>query len=632
MRVTRETLKPVASCVAIALSIFQIWFTAGFDVMDAPMLRAIHLGAVMALIFLWFPAVKPTPGEVENPLWLVLDFVLIGISIAVAYYLVSQIDYILTRIRYVDPVSMEDMVYGTICILLVLEVTRRTSGWALVTVSSCFLLYAVWGNYLPSSIGHAGVTYEMLIEQLYLLTDGVYGIPIAVASTMIFAFVMFGAFLECSGLSRVFMELACVLTRKSAGGPAKVAIFASALFGTISGSAAANVYGTGTFTIPLMKRVGYSGPFAGAVEAVASTGGQLMPPIMGAAAFVMADVTGAGYLAVAKAAVLPSILYYLSLFCMIHFEAVGKGVGRMPADMIPPTREVLGRLYYIAPILILIGFLISGRSAISAAFLGTLSVVLVAAFRKETRFTPTRLRLALEMSARNALMISACCACAGIVVGIMALTGVGYKFINVITSLGGDYLLLMMVLLMVTCIILGMGVPTTPAYVIVATLGAPALMKMGVPIMAAHMFVLYFAILSVITPPVCLASYAGAAIAEANAMRTGYVAVKLGIVAFIIPYMFVFEPALLLEGSLSTVIWAVITAITGVVGLAAGLQGWFLTQCRIHERFFLGIGGLTLIYPGLITDTIGFSLITLASLLQLYRRRVSAAPLPVVIE
>lgn len=621
MAITRQTIKPLATAVAIGLSIFQIYFTAGFDVMDAPMLRAIHLGAVMTLIFMWFPPVKVEQGKEEHPLWLVLDAVLICLSIAVAYYLVSQIEYILTRIRYVDPVTTEDMVYGTICILLVLEVTRRTSGWALVVVSGCFLLYALVGEHLPSAISHGGISYEMLMEQLYLLTDGVYGIPLAVASTMIFAFVMFGAFLECSGLSRVFMEISCVATRKSAGGPAKVAIFASALFGTISGSAAANVYGTGTFTIPLMKRVGYSGPFAGAVEAVASTGGQLMPPIMGAAAFVMADLTGAGYLAVAKAALLPSILYYAALFFMIHFEAVGKGIGRMPEELIPPTRDVMKRLYYILPIVILIIFLVVGWSVIFSAFIGTLSVVIVAAFHKDTRFTLSKFLKALEHSARNALMISACCACAGIIVGIMALTGVGYKFINLITTIGGDHLLLLMVLLMLTCIILGMGVPTTPAYVIVATLGAPALMKMGVDPLPAHLFVLYFAILSVITPPVCLASYAGAAIAEAPAMKTGFVAAKLGIVAFIIPFMFVFQPALLLEGELTTVAGAVVTSLVGVIGLSAGMQGWFIAACRAYERVFLVAGGLMLIYPGLVTDLIGCGLIGATVMLQLPRRQ-----------
>lgn len=616
MSLTRDSLKPIATVIAIGLAIFQIYFTAGFDVIDSPMLRAIHLGTVMILIFLWFPPFKVKAGERENLIWLIMDIILVALAIAVAYYLVSQIEYILTRIRYVDPVSTKDMIYGSICILLVLEVTRRTSGWALVIVASIFLLYAFVGNYLPREIRHAGISFPMLIEQLYLLTDGIYGIPLAVASTMIFAFVMFGAFLEKSGLSSVFMDLACLLTKKSAGGPAKVSILASALFGSISGSAVANVYGTGTFTIPLMKRVGYSPAFAGAVEAVASTGGQLMPPIMGAAAFIMADVSGAGYLAVAKAALLPSILYYVALFFMIHFEARNKNIGTIPIDEIPATKDVFRKLYYILPIVMLITILLLGRSVISAAFISTASIIVIAAFNKETRFNTKKFLSALEYSSKNALMISACCACAGIIVGIVALTGVGYKFINFITAIGENHIFILLVLLMLTCMILGMGVPTTPAYVIVATLGAPALIKMGIPSLAAHLFVLYYAILSVLTPPVCLAAYAGAAIAEAGAMRTGVVAFKIGIVAYIIPFIFVFEPALLLEGDLFTVAMAVTSSIIGVIMLAAGIQGYFLKSCNTVERLVLVASSLALIYPGAYSDIIGLSLGSLVYIFQ----------------
>ena len=327
-----------------------------------------------------------------------------------------------------------------------------------------------------------------------------------------------------------------MLTRRSKGGPAKVSIFASALFGSISGSAVANVYSTGTFTIPLMKRVGYTPSFAGAVEAVSSTGGQLMPPIMGATAFVMADVTGAGYLAVAKAALLPSLLYYFSLLMMIHFEAVNKNIGIIPADQIPDPRSVLRRTYHILPIIVLIGLLVSGRSVISSAFISIASVIVVSCFSAETRFTPKSLYHTLELSSRNALMISTCSACAGIIVAIVSITGIGYKFISIITDLGQFHILLLLILLMFTCFVLGTGVPATPAYIIVATLGAPALMKLGIPTLSAHMFVLYYAILSEITPPVCLSAYAGASIAGANAMQTGWRAFRLGIVAYIIPF------------------------------------------------------------------------------------------------
>ena len=614
-------LKHVISALAVFLSLFQIYFTGGFGLIDAHVLRAIHLSIVMALIVMITPGYADNDPAMKKNIFRIVNVVLVILAFSSAYYVVTEQANLMTRIRYVDEVTPRDMTYGIILTALVLEVTRRTSGWSLVLVSGAFLAYGLWGDRLPGGLGHPGISGEQLIEQLFLLTDGIYGTPLAVASTMIFAFVMFGAFLHVSGMSGVFMDLACLLTKNSKGGPAKVAIFASALFGTISGSAPANVYGTGTFTIPLMKRVGYTAPFAGAVEAVASTGGQIMPPIMGAAAFIMADLTGAGYLAVAKAALLPALLYYLALLAMIHFEALSKNLGKLPADQVPDSRRVLSRLYYLLPIVLLLVAMFMGRSVIFCAFFATLCVVLLSFFRRETRMTPSRLLQGLEWSARNALMISSCCACAGIVIGVIALTGVGYNFINLVTTLAGDSLFLLMLFLTFTCIVLGMGVPTTPAYIIVATLGAPALIKMGVPAIAAHMFVFYYAILSVITPPVCMASFAGAAIAEADAMKSGFVSVKLGIVAFIIPFMFVYQPALLLQGDTPDVAVACVTAVIGVIGLAMGMQGWMLTNCAPWERVLLIVGGLTLIYPGSMTDALGIALIVLAGISQAAKRK-----------
>ena len=618
--ISRDSLKGITSVIAVGLAIFQIYFTAGFGIIDSQLLRTIHLGIVLALVFLYFPPKKLQEGEREHPGWLALDLVLICGAFATAYFLASDIDYYMERIRYVDPVSDAETVCATAAVLLVLEATRRVAGLPLVIVASAFLAYGLGGQYLPGILRHDGVTYKMLCEQLYLVTEGLYGIPLAVSSTMIFAFVMFGAFLESSKMSSLFMDLACLLTRKSAGGPAKVAIFASALFGTISGSAAANVYGTGTFTIPLMKKVGYTPHFAGAVEAVASTGGQMMPPIMGAAAFIMADVIGVSYLTIAKAALIPSVLYYLTLLAIIHLEAVSKNMGTLPPELVPSAASVLRRLYYLFPLVFLITILLMGRSVIACAYYGTVCIVILSMIRSETRFTFKRLCGALELSAKNAMMVSSCCACAGIIIGVISLTGIGYKFINVITALAGSNLLLLMAMLMVTCIILGMGVPTAPAYIIVATLGAPALMKAGVPIIAAHMFVYFYAILSVITPPVCLAAFAGAAIAETNAMKTGVTAMKLGIVAFIIPFMFVFEPALLMQGSTTEIVTAFASALVGVIGVASGMQNWLLVRCRLWERALLLASGLMLIFPGLITDTIGLSSLLIVLFAQRLRR------------
>ena len=613
-------LKPVATVVAIVLSLFQIYFTGGFGVTDAHILRGTHLTLIMILVLLLVPSRKLAPGEKEGWFPILIDLALIALAIAINVYVFQEADNISRRLKYVEDVTNLDLFYGTGLVLLVLEATRRTSGWPLVIVSGSFLAYAMFGEYMPGGLAHNGIEYDRLIEQLFLLTDGIYGVPLGAAAGMIFAFVMFGAFLESSKMSSLFMDLACLLTRKSAGGPAKVSIFASALFGTISGSAAANVYGTGTFTIPLMKKVGYTPHFAGAVEAVASTGGQMMPPIMGAAAFIMADVIGVSYLTIAKAALIPSVLYYLTLLAIIHLEAVSKNMGTLPPELVPSAASVLRRLYYLFPLVFLITILLMGRSVIACAYYGTVCIVILSMIRSETRFTFKRLCGALELSAKNAMMVSSCCACAGIIIGVISLTGIGYKFINVITALAGSNLLLLMAMLMVTCIILGMGVPTAPAYIIVATLGAPALMKAGVPIIAAHMFVYFYAILSVITPPVCLAAFAGAAIAETNAMKTGVTAMKLGIVAFIIPFMFVFEPALLMQGSTTEIATAFASALIGVIGIASGMQNWLLVRCRLWERALLLASGLMLIFPGLITDTIGLSSLLIVLFAQRLRK------------
>ena len=617
MTLTRKTLAPVATVMAVILCAFQIYATGGIGVLEAPVLRAGHLSMILFLAFFWIPPMKS-----RDPVWVVaLDIMLALASMAVLGYILYDLEGILNHMRYVDEITPAAMAFGTLCMLLVLEATRRLSGWPLVIVAAAFIAYAMFGEYMPVSMRHDPITYDRFIETMFLLTDGIYGISLSTACTMIFAFCMFGAFLEVSTMNSVFMDLSCLLTRKSRGGPAKVAIFASALFGSISGSAPANVYATGVFTIPLMKRVGYRPAFAGAVEAVASTGGQIMPPVMGAAAFIMADLTGLGYLAVIKAALLPAVLYYLALWIMIHFEACKYNLGTIPPEDVPDKKSVIRRLYYLLPIGLLILLLLSGRSVNFAAFGTTLFIVFLGMCAAATRFTPARFLLALKVTARNALMVSTCCACAGIVVGCITATGIGFKFINIITSLADNNLVLMMIVLMLTCIVLGMGVPTTPAYIIVATLGAPVLIKMGVPVIAAHMFVFYYAILSVVTPPVCLAAFSGAAIAEADAMRTGFISMKLAVVAFIVPFFFVLQPSLLMQGSAMDVTQAIVTSIIAMYALAGAMQGYLLITANIIERVALLTGGLTMLYPGTLTDLVGLGCLIGVLALQLARRK-----------
>lgn len=609
----------IVKIIAICLSLFQL-YTTGFGVLEAPLQRSIHLGLILVLVFLLHPRSK----KINNEKIYISDLILATIAFSTIIFFWINLESILNRMRYVDPVTSLEVVFGIVTILIVLEATRRVSGWPLVIVAIVALGYAIFGAYLPGPLAHKGVTIPRLVEQMFLLTDGIYGIPLGVASTIIFAFILFGAFLEKTDLSSLFMDLACYLTKNSKGGPAKVAIFASALFGTISGSAPANVYTTGVFTIPLMKKVGYKPEFAGAVEAVASTGGQIMPPIMGAAAFIMADLLGVSYLTVAAAALIPAILYYLSLYSMIHLEAVKNDLGTLPPEQVPEKKVVVSKLYYIIPIVVLIAFLLSGKSVMLSAFIATISIIIVAMFKKETRLNVSKFLDTLELAAKNAIMVSTCCACAGIVVGVITLTGVGFKFINAITFLAMGNLFLLLVLLAITCIILGMGVPTTPAYIIVAMLGAPALIKAGIIPVASHMFVFYYAILSVITPPVALAAYSGAAIAKCDAMSTGWVAVKLGIVAFIIPFIFVYEPALLWQGPLHLILLSLLTACIGVIGIAGGMSGWLVLRANVLERILLIVGGVTLIYPGFTSDLIGLALLSLVTIIQLNKKRKEA--------
>ena len=604
---SRESLKKAAYPIGIAMALFQLYYTIGYGVLEGSLLAAIFLSFALTMIFLLHPAVKPREGRREPAFMLLVDLVLAACAIATSVYLYFNYEELQERMAYIDEVPAQAMALAYILVGLSLEATRRMTGLPLFTVAIAFFAYFLWGDHLPSLIRHNGATLENIAENMYLTGEGVYGIPIMLACSTLFAFMMFGAFLEGSNMSSIFMDLAYRLTRKSQGGPAKVSIFASALFGTISGSSAGNVYTTGVFTIPLMKSCGYQPHFAGAVEAVASTGGQIMPPVMGAAAFMMAELCGVSYLEVAKAALLPALLYYLALWVMIHFEARRRGLGLISSELVPSLRSILSRLYFLAPLVILVAVMIDGRSAAICANMATGSILLLSFFRRDTRFTLKRFFDTLYAASASSLMVVACCAASGIVVGVINYTGIGFKFINVLTNLADGHLFIMLLLLMVTSFILGMGMPTTPAYIVVATLGAPALIRMGLAPLVAHMFCFYYAILSFITPPVCVAAYAGANIAEADPMKTGFTSMKLGVVAFIVPVMFVYEPSLLWQGSLFSSAAATVTAIIGVIGLSGALQNWLLRTCTLPERILLLVGGLSLFYPGFITDLIGFA-------------------------
>lgn len=599
--------------IALAMTAFHL-YVGFFGAPHSLVLRATHLGFALVLAFLVFP--MRAKGELERPGPLDLLFAL-GALAASAYPILS-LDYIYGRFIYVDDLRTADWFFGSVILIALLEATRRVLGAALPLTALAFLAYALL---------FTNVSPQVLMEQLYLSTEGIYGIPTSVSATYVMLFILFGAAVERTGTGRFFMNLALALTGHTTGGPAKVACITSGLFGTVSGSAVANVMTTGAFTIPLMKRLGYRPSFAGAVEAVASTGGQLMPPIMGAAAFVMAEFLGVSYLQVTVWALVPALLYYIALFAAIHFEAKRAGLVGLPRSELPPLRRVLAEEGHLAiPLLVIVGMLVAGWSAPFAALTGVASVFPAALLRATTRDAVILDNIldACAAGARNTVPVALACGCAGIVIGVITLTGLGITFTRLVLEMAANALLPALLLTMLAGIVLGMGMPTTPAYIMQVALLIPALVKLGVDQPAAHLFALYFAVLSAITPPVALAVYAANGISGANLWETGVTAVRLGLTGYLVPFMFVFGPALLLQGSWAEVLLAAATACAGVTCLAASLAGHLRGPLRPWQRAALFAAAMVLVVPGLYTDLGGIALLALALLPDLGLRRRSA--------
>ncbi len=602
--IRRNLFSILVTLIAVSFSLFHL-YTAFFGLLGGLLQRSIHLAFAMALTFLLSPGKK---GSVRKVSLLSLAMAIAG-AVCTAYLV---IEYEELSFRMGRP-TFWDSALGVTEIILLLEMTRRKIGWPLPTVAILFLIYAFVGPYLPESIAHRGYEFTRVVSQMYLTTEGIFGIPLGVSATFVILFIIFGAFLQASGGGQFFIDLAVALFGRVRGGPAKIAVVASAFFGTISGSAVANVVGTGTFTIPLMKRTGYKPEFAGAVEAVASSGGQLMPPVMGAAAFIMAEILNISYLKVCIAAAIPAILYYTCLLVGVDLEAAKSGLKGLPKEELPRVRAVLkeGWPLLVPPLLLIYFLAIAMVTPIKAACWSILATIIVSALRKKDRMDLKKLIKALEDGARGAVEVAAACACAGIVVGIFTLTGLGMVLSGLLIDLAGGSLLFLLFLTMIASLILGMGMPTTACYIVLAILVAPTLIKMGIPPIAAHLFVFYFGIISAITPPVALAAYAGAGIAGAPPMKTGFIACKLGLAAFIIPYMFVYGPSMLAQGSGTTILWTALTGLLGSASIAAAVEGWILTRLTLPFRIFLAAGGLCLIKPGLFTDFIGFSLLVM---------------------
>ncbi|MFS0887202.1 TRAP transporter permease [Peribacillus frigoritolerans] len=589
----------------LAFSLFQL-YTAIFGVFTAQIQRTIHLGFALSLIFLLFPAnrKKREKGKFQIAWY---DIILALLSIGVGAYWPLFFEDIVMNVGRLGAL---DFAVGLMAILLVLEATRRAVGIPIMVIALLFIFYGIFGQYMPGFLAHRGLTLERLVQTMFFSTEGILGTPLAVSSTFIFLFLLFGSFLVRTGVGQYFNDLATAIAGRRIGGPAKVAIFSSALQGTISGSSVANVVTSGSFTIPMMKNLGYKKEFAGAVEAAASTGGQLMPPIMGAAAFLMVEFIGNGitYWDIAKAAAIPAILYFSGIWIMTHFEAKRLGLRGLTKEEIPSKKEVFRKFYLLIPILSIILLLMLNITVTHAALYSIAISVLVGFINKDVRMKFIDIIYALVDGARTALAVAAATAAAGIIVGIVTKTGLGLKLANGLIDLSGGYLIPTLMLTMVAAIILGMGSPTTANYVITSTIAAPAIILLGVPDLSAHLFVFYFGIIADITPPVALAAFAAAGVAGGEPIKTGIQSSKLAIAAFIIPYIFVLSPQMLMiDTTWMEVVWVVFTALSGMVAIGAGVIGYWMRRMRWLERVLAIIVGLLLIYPETISDIVGVS-------------------------
>lgn len=563
-----------------------------------------HIGFGFVLTLSLYCGSRGSRRDVISP----LDLALMLAGVLCAIYLVVEMDELVYRIG-IAPTKM-DLVVSVVMIGLVLEITRRTCGNILPCIAIVFILYTHYGSYIPGLLGHRGYSWSRMLSYMVGM-DAMFSVPLGASATMVFLFVVFGAFLNASGSGKLFIDLALSLSGARRGGPAKVAILSSALFGTVSGNSVANVVSTGAFTIPMMKSTGYRPVFAAAVEATASTGGQLTPPILGSAAFIMAQLVGVPYMDIIVASIIPALLYFYTVFLMVDLEAVKYGLSGMEKEKLPVFREVaLKRGYLLLPLLVLIYVLsVLNASPIRAAMWGIITAILVTYVRWIDRMTPKDILMALSKGAQSSCSIIASCATAGIVVGALNMTGAGLKLASTIVSMSGGILIFGLFLTMVTSIILGMGLPTTASYLICAAVAAPALVQQGVAPLGAHMFVFYFACISAITPPVALAAFAGAGIAKAKPMNVAFTACKIGISAFIIPFMFIYGPALLGVGGFAKVSYTLVSALIGVSILCFSLQGrCFSIPLSKVECVVLFPASLPVIFPGTMTDIAGLIL------------------------
>lgn len=631
--VTKQTASSVQkiaiTTIAVLYSLFHLYIT--FNPMPTLLQRSIHVGVGALLIFLVYPASKKS--RQTGMAW--YDWLWVLGAIGSVGYLMHQYQDLMT-VRGGIPNTL-DISFAIITTLVVLEATRRVTGWILIIFALIFLTYPFISSmdFMPNSLLTRPYDLGDIFGQLYLKTEGIFSSAIGASVTFIFLFILFGSFLAKSGMGQLFNDIALALAGDKQGGPAKVAVISSGFMGSINGAAVANVVSTGAFTIPLMKKIGYHKNFAGAVEASASVGGQILPPIMGASAFIMAETTGVSYGTIALAALLPALLYYLGVIAQVHFRAGKQNLKGLSKDQLPKFKEIMkARGHMLLPIVALVWFLVESVPIGYAAAYTIGITVLISQIRKETRMGIKEIIEALEDGAKQSLSVMAACAVVGIVIGVVNLTSFGTVITSSIVTLGAGSLFLTLFLTMIASMILGMGLPSIPAYIITATMAAPALASFGIPVLVAHMFVFYFGIFANITPPVALASFAGAGIAQGDPMKTGWQSLRLALAGFIVPFMFVYNPHMLMIETTNVGIMAktfplpnvidivsvVISSIIGVLGLSASVEGYFKQPMAIWQRIILAIGSLMLIVPELTTDLVGIAIVAAMILLN-YRQK-----------
>lgn len=592
--------------LAVGLALWVIYVTT-FTFIDPLLQTAVFLCFMLALLFL---VVGATPGAKDKPPPL-FDMFFSLTSIACGIYFIVNADVIISRISLLDPLTNADLIFGTLFCLLSIEATRRSVGLGLCAIVVAMLAYNLWGDNLSGQLAHGAISYRHFLDQTVFTTNGLLGAPVRVAATYAFLFVTFGTILEKAGGGDFFFNLAAIVSGRSVGGSAKVAVTSSALYGMISGSPTADVLTTGSITIPMMRRLGYPRALAGAIEVAASTSGGLIPPVMASAAFIMVEITGIPYLTIAQAAIIPAALYLLGLYIQVHLLSQKLNLAPMEASQIPRLGPTLrdGALF-IVPIAALVTVLFLGYSITLVAVVGIASIIVVSSLRRVTRMGARKLFDSFATATLRMVPVTAACAAAGLVVGGISMTGLSGKFSYIVFLVGGDGVLITLILTAAICILLGMGMPTPSAYIMAAVLTAPTLHHIGLSTLTAHMFLLYFAVMSAMTPPVAVAAFAASSLAECNPLSIAARSVMLALPAFCVPFIFAFAPSLLGQGPLEAVALSTTTAAFGVSALSIGVAGYLRGPLAWYLRLLMLSGGLLLLFPGLMTDAVGFAICT----------------------